>query len=188
MAKLVPATCPKCGANVQLDPDREYVTCTFCGASSFVETQQRPVTQYVQQHAMPVIHLPQAVGILSGCSGAVAIIAGLLGVGAAIVGCVVAYVVASGSTGATPPSFVPSPSPGVAAPAEPQAELVEEDYFANPTLAKAHYEQVLGKPILGRFEGVLAGHGLNNAVVRALLSQPRAWRLRTHAPELAEAV
>lgn len=47
---------------------------------------------------------------------------------------------------------------------------------------------VLGAPIIGRFEGVLAGHGLNNAVVRALLSQPRAWRLRTHAPVLAEAV
>ena len=47
---------------------------------------------------------------------------------------------------------------------------------------------VLGAPIIGRFEGVLAGHGLNNAVVRALLAQPRAWRLRTHAPELAEAV
>ena len=47
---------------------------------------------------------------------------------------------------------------------------------------------VLGAPIIGRFEGVLAGHGLNNAVVRALLAQPRAWRLRTHALELAEAV
>jgi UDP-3-O-[3-hydroxymyristoyl] N-acetylglucosamine deacetylase len=47
---------------------------------------------------------------------------------------------------------------------------------------------VLGKPILGRFEGVLAGHGLNNAVVRALLAQPRAWRLRALASELAEAV
>ena len=47
---------------------------------------------------------------------------------------------------------------------------------------------VLGAPIIGRFEGVLAGHGLNNAVVRALLAQPRAWRLRTHAPELAQAV
>lgn len=47
---------------------------------------------------------------------------------------------------------------------------------------------VLGKPIMGRFEGVLAGHGLNNAVVRALLAQPRAWRLRAFAPVLAEAV
>jgi UDP-3-O-[3-hydroxymyristoyl] N-acetylglucosamine deacetylase len=47
---------------------------------------------------------------------------------------------------------------------------------------------VLGAPILGRFEGVLAGHGINNAVVRALLSAPQAWRTRTYAQELAEAV
>ncbi|WP_426013318.1 UDP-3-O-acyl-N-acetylglucosamine deacetylase [Caulobacter sp. DWR2-3-1b2] len=47
---------------------------------------------------------------------------------------------------------------------------------------------VLGAPIIGRFEGVLAGHGLNNAVVRALMANPRAWRLRTHSVELAEAV
>jgi UDP-3-O-[3-hydroxymyristoyl] N-acetylglucosamine deacetylase len=42
---------------------------------------------------------------------------------------------------------------------------------------------VLGAPIIGRFEGVLAGHGLNNALVRALLDRPHAWRLRP-APEL----
>jgi UDP-3-O-[3-hydroxymyristoyl] N-acetylglucosamine deacetylase len=47
---------------------------------------------------------------------------------------------------------------------------------------------VLGAPILGRFEGVLAGHGINNAVVRALMSAPHAWRTRTFAQELAEAV
>jgi UDP-3-O-[3-hydroxymyristoyl] N-acetylglucosamine deacetylase len=47
---------------------------------------------------------------------------------------------------------------------------------------------VLGAPIIGRFEGVLAGHGLNNALVRALLAQPNAWRLRTMVDELAEAV
>lgn len=52
---------------------------------------------------------------------------------------------------------------------------------------------VLGAPVLGRFEGVLAGHGLNNALVRALLATPHAWRLRTLspetlAPELAEAI
>jgi len=47
---------------------------------------------------------------------------------------------------------------------------------------------VLGAPIIGRFEGVLAGHGLNNAVVRALMAQPRAWRMRTHSVELAQAV
>ena len=47
---------------------------------------------------------------------------------------------------------------------------------------------VLGAPVLGRFEGVLAGHALNNALVRALLATPHAWRLRTLAPQMAEAV
>ncbi|MFZ5721178.1 MAG: UDP-3-O-acyl-N-acetylglucosamine deacetylase [Pseudomonadota bacterium] len=47
---------------------------------------------------------------------------------------------------------------------------------------------VLGGPLLGRFEGVLAGHGLNNALVRALLARPDAWRVTTFAAELREAV
>ena len=48
---------------------------------------------------------------------------------------------------------------------------------------------VLGAPILGRFEGIYAGHALNNLLCRALLAQPRAWRLRTATPPaLAEAV
>ncbi len=46
---------------------------------------------------------------------------------------------------------------------------------------------VLGCPIIGRFEGVKAGHGLNNAVVRALLARPEAWRVREFATELAQA-
>ncbi|MGE5501787.1 MAG: UDP-3-O-acyl-N-acetylglucosamine deacetylase [Ignavibacteriales bacterium] len=44
---------------------------------------------------------------------------------------------------------------------------------------------VLGLPIIGRFEGIYAGHGLNNAVVRALTANPRAWRIRTFEPALA---
>ena len=47
---------------------------------------------------------------------------------------------------------------------------------------------VLGAPILGRFEGVLAGHGINNAVVRALVARPDAWRYRTLVDNLAQAV
>jgi UDP-3-O-[3-hydroxymyristoyl] N-acetylglucosamine deacetylase len=47
---------------------------------------------------------------------------------------------------------------------------------------------VLGAPILGRFEGVLAGHGLNNALVRALLARPAAWRVRVAEEDLAQAV
>lgn len=47
---------------------------------------------------------------------------------------------------------------------------------------------VLGAPILGRFEGELAGHALNNQLVRALAARPDAWRIRTLVEELAEAV
>jgi UDP-3-O-[3-hydroxymyristoyl] N-acetylglucosamine deacetylase len=47
---------------------------------------------------------------------------------------------------------------------------------------------VLGAPILGRFEGELAGHHINNLLVRALAAQPHAWRLRTFADEIAVAV
>ena len=47
---------------------------------------------------------------------------------------------------------------------------------------------VLGMPLLARFEGVYAGHSLNNAIVRALLAQPSAWRMKSWAEELAEAV
>jgi UDP-3-O-[3-hydroxymyristoyl] N-acetylglucosamine deacetylase len=47
---------------------------------------------------------------------------------------------------------------------------------------------VLGAPILGRFEGELAGHALNNQLVRALLARPDAWRVRTFVDEIAEAV
>ena len=47
---------------------------------------------------------------------------------------------------------------------------------------------LLGAPLLGRYEGVKAGHGVNNAVVRALLARPAAWRIRTTHEALAEAV
>jgi UDP-3-O-[3-hydroxymyristoyl] N-acetylglucosamine deacetylase len=47
---------------------------------------------------------------------------------------------------------------------------------------------VMGGPIIGRFEGVLAGHSLNNALVRALLARPDAWRIRTLIEDLREAV
>lgn len=47
---------------------------------------------------------------------------------------------------------------------------------------------VLGGPVLGRFEGIFAGHALNNALVRALLARPSAWRWRTFADPLKAAV
>ncbi|WP_334163640.1 UDP-3-O-acyl-N-acetylglucosamine deacetylase [Phenylobacterium sp.] len=47
---------------------------------------------------------------------------------------------------------------------------------------------VLGMPIVGRFEGELAGHAINNQLVRALLARPDAWRVKTFVEDLAEAV
>lgn len=157
MAKLVLATCPKCGGNVKLDPDHEYVTCQFCGASSFVQTKKRPVTQYVHQHALPVIHVPHAAQLQRGCAGAIAIVAGLLGVGGALAGIIASYVASSAASavvpainaaaGSKPARAVPAADP---APDEPSGPLVEEDYFSNANLAKARYEKVLGKPIMAK--------------------------------------
>ena len=47
---------------------------------------------------------------------------------------------------------------------------------------------VLGMPLIGRFETRCGGHALNNVLVRALLADRTAWRVRTFAPVLAEAV
>jgi UDP-3-O-[3-hydroxymyristoyl] N-acetylglucosamine deacetylase len=47
---------------------------------------------------------------------------------------------------------------------------------------------VLGAPILGRFEAELAGHAVNNLLVRALAANPQAWRFRTFAEPLRQAV
>jgi UDP-3-O-[3-hydroxymyristoyl] N-acetylglucosamine deacetylase len=47
---------------------------------------------------------------------------------------------------------------------------------------------VLGAPILGRFEGELAGHAINNLLVRALAARPDAWRYVTFAEALKQAV
>ena len=46
---------------------------------------------------------------------------------------------------------------------------------------------VLGAPLLGRYEGVKAGHALNNKLVRALLAQPDAWRETTRVFDMAMA-
>jgi UDP-3-O-[3-hydroxymyristoyl] N-acetylglucosamine deacetylase len=47
---------------------------------------------------------------------------------------------------------------------------------------------VLGAPILGRFEAHLAGHAVNNALVRALAARPDAWRIKTLVSDFAQAV
>lgn len=155
MAKLVAATCPKCGAHVQLDPDREFVTCQFCGASSFVQTQRRPVTQQIVAQRMPVIHVPHA---QKGCAGAL-LATSILGVaGAVLAGALLSFVsLRSESSAVTPLPAVPVlPVPGGASsssttPVESgPLQLLKEDYFADARPVKAHYEAKLGKPVMAK--------------------------------------
>lgn len=47
---------------------------------------------------------------------------------------------------------------------------------------------VMGAPLIGRFETRYGGHALNNVLVRALMADRSAWRIRTFAPVLAQAV
>jgi hypothetical protein len=160
VAKLVPATCPKCGANVQIDPDREFVTCQFCGASSFIQTQKRPVTQQVHAQHMPVIHVTHP---NKGCAPAAVVIAVLATVGLGIatsvaqcflVGATEIMTRPTTDIAATPlaPLAAPPLPEGAPAPevAQPSAPLVEEDYFSDATKLKARYEKTLGKPIMAK--------------------------------------
>lgn len=47
---------------------------------------------------------------------------------------------------------------------------------------------LLGAPLIGRYEGLYAGHALNNALVRAVLAAPHAWRWAEAPATLARAV
>jgi UDP-3-O-[3-hydroxymyristoyl] N-acetylglucosamine deacetylase len=47
---------------------------------------------------------------------------------------------------------------------------------------------LLGGPLLGRYEGLYSGHALNNALARAVLARPSAWRMASGPVALARAV
>jgi hypothetical protein len=141
---------------VKLDPTLEYVTCQFCGTSSFVETRKRPVTQYVQQQALPVIKVAHVAALGSGCASVAGIIGAILGVVGAAVGVGVAIWTSqtdvASSVLPTPPK-VGAPNNGAAAPADaatPAGPLVEEDYFSDATKAKARFDARLGPPIMAK--------------------------------------
>lgn len=44
-----------------------------------------------------------------------------------------------------------------------------------------------GAPLIGRYEGLRAGHALNNRLLRALFADETAWRIEKARPEPAEA-
>jgi len=79
--------------------------------------------------------------------------------------------------------------------------VIADDRVLNPEGLRRHDEFVrhkaldaigdlylLGGPLLARYEARFAGHTLNNALARAVLDQPDAWRYSTQARPIARAV
>ncbi|WP_372707072.1 UDP-3-O-acyl-N-acetylglucosamine deacetylase [Brevundimonas sp.] len=64
---------------------------------------------------------------------------------------------------------------------------MEREFVKHKALDAIGDLYVLGAPLLGRYEGVKAGHHINNLLVRQLLASPQAWRDVSRVPELAMA-
>ena len=64
---------------------------------------------------------------------------------------------------------------------------MEREFVRHKALDAIGDLYVLGAPLLGRYEGVKAGHAINNLLVRALLAAPHAWREVVRVPEMAMA-
>ena len=91
MVRIASAKCPHCGAALRLDPKLEWVTCTYCGTSSFI-AKPGSTAPVPPQH--PVIHL-DARAAARGIGTALVLILGSVAVIAVIV--VVVIVVAVGA-------------------------------------------------------------------------------------------
>jgi len=63
---------------------------------------------------------------------------------------------------------------------------MEREFVRHKALDAIGDMYVLGAPLLGRYEGVKAGHAINNLLVRALLANPQAWRETVRVPQLAQ--
>ena len=64
---------------------------------------------------------------------------------------------------------------------------MEREFVKHKALDAIGDLYVLGAPLLGRYEGVKAGHAINNLLVRELLARPQAWREVVRVPEMAMA-
>jgi hypothetical protein len=86
MARLILARCPNCGANLQLDPEREVATCSHCNASSFVQTSTRRATiELLQQRAFVIDVKPKASAAMWVALASVPVIlAGMVALGVAL--------------------------------------------------------------------------------------------------------
>lgn len=60
-----------------------------------------------------------------------------------------------------------------------------DDFVRHKALDALGDLALAGHPILGRYEASCSGHALNNALVRALMARPQAWRMTTATPAAA---
>ena len=70
----------------------------------------------------------------------------------------------------------------------PEGLRMEREFVKHKALDAVGDLYTLGAPMLGRFETVRGGHALNNQLCCVLLATRAAWRIRTFAPQMAQAV
>ena len=145
MAKLVAALCPKCGANVQIDPLREFVSCNYCGTSSFVQTERRQPTQQLS-HAYPVIHVPPPSGSSRG------IVLAALGAAALALALGVAFGVYAASNASRPSAVSKASRPSGAGPASPFGNPIaiaapSEEFFKDALSIPKRLSAAIGTPL-----------------------------------------
>ncbi len=69
----------------------------------------------------------------------------------------------------------------------PEGLRMEREFVRHKAMDAVGDLYTLGAPLIGRFESVKGGHALNNALCRALLAQPSAWRWRPPMLAMAQA-
>lgn len=132
MARLVAAKCPSCGANVRLDPARDVVVCTFCGATSFIQREGRPPPEHPPNTR--VIMVPRSSG-----AGAGVVLAVMGGVVALAVGLGVVFLSRSAPRPSSPPPVQRgAQAPGAAAKPVPRSEPISISTNRVPMLADAN--------------------------------------------------
>jgi UDP-3-O-[3-hydroxymyristoyl] N-acetylglucosamine deacetylase len=71
--------------------------------------------------------------------------------------------------------------------ANPEGLRYPDEFVRHKVLDALGDLYLLGAPLVARFESARGGHELNNALARALLDRPNAWRRRVAVDDLAEA-
>jgi UDP-3-O-[3-hydroxymyristoyl] N-acetylglucosamine deacetylase len=68
--------------------------------------------------------------------------------------------------------------------ANPESQRFADEFVRHKMLDALGDLYLLGGPLIARFESVRGGHALNNALARALIARPEAWRRRVPIDDL----